>query len=445
MRLKVADDETARPVLYYRLNGELNRFRIAGHGASGKNFVSGDAKPLGKSADEYICKYTVPADVTGELVAAVGKLSTDRDGNTLTKFYTHREKLSIGLTTKVPTKPLTTKVPTEPLVETPAVEEQEPAADIIPLAVLSVEYSLDRDGEMLIDPEREFVWAGSSIFTKVVFSKPVTPVINGTINGKEKQVKIVPWGTIHKVGTCQPMNAEETVFLCRQAVQGDTFSVTVTTESTDREGNTLAETFHSPGLEVGQRQVVTPPTPEPAEIAQQPAPEPAETTQQPEPAETTRQPEPERKETVTPPTPEPVETFDPPGPVPDPGDGREVPVELSTFSPVRNKKTGTVMITWSTQSELNNAGFFIKRSQQRDGEFKAINAVMIEGAGTTSEKQSYTYEDTTAQPNVIYYYQIEEISLDGERQTLTRGIRLKGHIGAAGKAATTWGDLKKQK
>ena len=122
--------------------------------------------------------------------------------------------------------------------------------------------------------------------------------------------------------------------------------------------------------------------------------------------------------------------------------GGALPVELSHFRPARNKETGAVVITWSTQSELNNAGFFIKRSQQRDGEFQIINATMIAGAGTTSEKQFYTYTDTTAQPNVVYYYQIEDVSLDGNRQTLTRGIRLKGHVGAAGKATVLWGELK---
>ena len=122
--------------------------------------------------------------------------------------------------------------------------------------------------------------------------------------------------------------------------------------------------------------------------------------------------------------------------------GGPLPVQLSQFRPARDKDTGAAVITWSTQSELNNAGFFIKRSQQRDGQFKVINAAMIPGAGTTSEKQFYTYNDTTAQPNVVYYYQIEDVSLDGNRQTLTNGIRLKGHIGAAGKLTTLWGDLK---
>ena len=123
--------------------------------------------------------------------------------------------------------------------------------------------------------------------------------------------------------------------------------------------------------------------------------------------------------------------------------GGALPVELSMFSAKRND-AGQVVITWETQSELNNAGFFIKRSQQKDSKFVVVNAVMVPGAGTTAEKQSYTYTDTTTQPNVVYYYQIEDVSLDGNRQTLTRAHRLKGHVGAAGKLTTIWGELKSQ-
>ena len=122
--------------------------------------------------------------------------------------------------------------------------------------------------------------------------------------------------------------------------------------------------------------------------------------------------------------------------------GGALPVELSGFNAARDRVTGAVVITWSTQSELNNAGFFIKRSQQQKGKFVVVNPTMISGAGTTAEKQSYTFTDATADPNIVYFYQIEDVSLDGNRQTLTRAHRLKGHIGAAGKATTTWGDLK---
>ena len=45
--------------------------------------------------------------------------------------------------------------------------------------------------------------------------------------------------------------------------------------------------------------------------------------------------------------------------------GGALPVELSGFNAARDRVTGAVVITWATQSELNNAGFFIKRSQQQ--------------------------------------------------------------------------------
>jgi hypothetical protein len=105
-----------------------------------------------------------------------------------------------------------------------------------------------------------------------------------------------------------------------------------------------------------------------------------------------------------------------------------LPVELSKFRPEREKSSSEVVIRWITESEIDNAGFHIKRSTTRDGEFKIIT--MIPGAGTTNERQSYTYTDKTAKPKVVYYYQIECVSVDGTRQTL-RMSRLKGHISAS--------------
>ena len=79
-----------------------------------------------------------------------------------------------------------------------------------------------------------------------------------------------------------------------------------------------------------------------------------------------------------------------------------------------------VVITWSTQSELNNAGFFIKRSHSRKTASSRSSTLRYGSwrRHNFSEKQFYTYTDTTAQPNVVYYYQIEDVSLDGNRQTL---------------------------
>ena len=120
--------------------------------------------------------------------------------------------------------------------------------------------------------------------------------------------------------------------------------------------------------------------------------------------------------------------------------GGVLPVQLSSFYSKRND-AGAVIITWSTESELDNAGFNILRSLSRVGEFTRINAQLIPGAGTTGEKNTYTWTDTSARPNVVYYYQIEDVSLDGEHRTL-RTTRLRGYVGAAGKATTIWGELK---
>ena len=120
--------------------------------------------------------------------------------------------------------------------------------------------------------------------------------------------------------------------------------------------------------------------------------------------------------------------------------GGPLPVQLSSFYSKRND-AGAVVITWSTESELDNAGFNILRSLSRVGEFTRINAQLIPGAGTTGEKNTYTWTDTSARPNVVYYYQIEDVSLDGEHRTL-RTTRLRGYVGAAGKATTIWGELK---
>ena len=120
--------------------------------------------------------------------------------------------------------------------------------------------------------------------------------------------------------------------------------------------------------------------------------------------------------------------------------GGVLPVQLSSFYSKRND-AGAVIITWSTESELDNAGFNILRSLSRAGEFTRINAQLIPGAGTTGEKNTYTWTDTSARPNVVYYYQIEDVSLDGEHRTL-RTTRLRGYVGAAGKATIIWGELK---
>ena len=122
--------------------------------------------------------------------------------------------------------------------------------------------------------------------------------------------------------------------------------------------------------------------------------------------------------------------------------GGALPVELSNFSVTRTE-SDNVVLTWTTASEVDNAGFNLRRSEQRNSEFTLLNPALITGAGTTGERQTYTFTDITAKPGVEYYYQIEEVSFDGKPQTLATRL-LRGPVSPANRMLTTFGEMKQQ-
>ena len=122
--------------------------------------------------------------------------------------------------------------------------------------------------------------------------------------------------------------------------------------------------------------------------------------------------------------------------------GEPLPVTLSSF---RAERTDAgVILKWTTESEVDNAGFYLLRGETKSSEFKVINPTLIQGAGTTSERHTYTWIDTTAKPNTAYYYRIEDVSHSGVRKQGAT-VRMRGFISASGKLTTRWGDLKLQK
>ena len=122
--------------------------------------------------------------------------------------------------------------------------------------------------------------------------------------------------------------------------------------------------------------------------------------------------------------------------------GGALPVELSSFTLTRTD-AGPVIVTWTTESEVDNAGFNLRRSLKRDSGFTLLNPVLIAGAGTTGERQTYTFTDTSAKPGVEYYYQIEEVSLGGRPETL-RTRYLPGPVSPANRSLTTFGEVKQR-
>lgn len=87
-------------------------------------------------------------------------------------------------------------------------------------------------------------------------------------------------------------------------------------------------------------------------------------------------------------------------------------VRLSSFGAMLSADV-PVALSWASGSEVNTAGFNIYRSENKDGAYTRINAQLIPAANTVSGNR-YQYLDTTAVPGKTYYYQLEDIELNGK-------------------------------
>jgi hypothetical protein len=86
-----------------------------------------------------------------------------------------------------------------------------------------------------------------------------------------------------------------------------------------------------------------------------------------------------------------------------------VPVELISFS--SSVEGNVVNLSWLTATELNNLGFEIERGSN-ETDWRTIG--FIEGKGTTSEPQQYSYIDKlTGIESTKLYYRLKQIDFDG--------------------------------
>jgi len=101
-----------------------------------------------------------------------------------------------------------------------------------------------------------------------------------------------------------------------------------------------------------------------------------------------------------------------------------IPVELTSFT---SEVTGNdVLLKWATASETNNKGFEVQRSRNdgrwktEDGKFirQSVNEDewdvigFVEGKGTTTEEQKYSFTDNNLMPG-NYSYRLKQIDFDG--------------------------------
>ena len=82
--------------------------------------------------------------------------------------------------------------------------------------------------------------------------------------------------------------------------------------------------------------------------------------------------------------------------------------------PVATAAPAAVIVEWTTESEVNLAGFNVYRSESPDGPYVKLNDTLIPAAPDPIAGGSYSYTDATAERGVTYYYQLEDVELDGK-------------------------------
>ena len=86
-------------------------------------------------------------------------------------------------------------------------------------------------------------------------------------------------------------------------------------------------------------------------------------------------------------------------------------ITLTSFD--ATAKSGRVILEWSTESEIDNAGFNIYRAESEGGEYVKINKQLIAAKGSASQGALYEFVETNVKNRKTYYYKLEDIDLNG--------------------------------
>jgi hypothetical protein len=73
----------------------------------------------------------------------------------------------------------------------------------------------------------------------------------------------------------------------------------------------------------------------------------------------------------------------------------------------------SVLVEWTTESEVDVAGFNLYRSESPAGPYVKVNDALIPGASDPLLGGKYTYTDTNVVTGQTYYYKLEDVDLDG--------------------------------
>jgi len=87
---------------------------------------------------------------------------------------------------------------------------------------------------------------------------------------------------------------------------------------------------------------------------------------------------------------------------------------LSGYKSWEESRRASVTLDWSTASEFDTIGYNIYRSDNLDGEYVRVNLNIIPVAQDSLIGSEYTYRDTDVIPGLVYYYELEDVNMDGQ-------------------------------
>ncbi|MGD9899818.1 MAG: lamin tail domain-containing protein [Calditrichaceae bacterium] len=94
-----------------------------------------------------------------------------------------------------------------------------------------------------------------------------------------------------------------------------------------------------------------------------------------------------------------------------------LPVELSSFTAYSGD--GNITLRWTTQSEVDNQGYIILRSENKDDDYLEVDSYVynetLNGAGNTSESTKYVYIDRFLLNDNTYWYKLVDVDINGIR------------------------------
>lgn len=99
------------------------------------------------------------------------------------------------------------------------------------------------------------------------------------------------------------------------------------------------------------------------------------------------------------------------------GPSNDLPLPVTLIALAASPGDQTVKVTWSTETEIDNLGYYIYRSTNQSANYSRINAQLVPSKGFSMSTQSYQYQDDRDLINgITYYYKISDVDVNGRER-----------------------------